>query len=78
MLERLVTHMRVEFVEVFFEDDDDYSHPNASDCVFVDPNDPRLTQEILQLDPEADAYAPNVVILRVVTDALGAASIRVQ
>jgi hypothetical protein len=31
--------MRVEFVEVFFEDDDDYSHPNASDCVFVDPND---------------------------------------
>lgn len=56
--------MSVEFVEVEFEDKRDL-RLEASDCASVDPNDPRLTEEITQIDPEANAYGPNFAILKV-------------
>jgi hypothetical protein len=68
--------MSVEFVEVSFEDDDDFQL-EANDCEPVDINDPRLTEETVWCDPQADAYA-KFAILRVATEAGGLPAIRVQ
>jgi hypothetical protein len=68
--------MSVEFVEVSFEDDDDDLQLEANDCQPVDINDPRLTEEVVWCDPQADAYA-KFAILRVATEG-GLPAIRVQ
>lgn len=59
----------VEYVEVEFEDEKSH-FLEPFDGPPIDPEDPRLTQEILAVDPEADAYSPNFAILRVRTDLL--------
>ena len=59
----------VEYVEVEFEDENSYLL-EPFDGPPIDPEDPRLTQEVLVMDPEADAYGPNFAILRVRTDLL--------
>lgn len=37
------------------EDDDDFQL-DASDCLHVDPNDPQLTEDVLQIDPDLVAF----------------------
>jgi hypothetical protein len=38
------------------EDDDDEFQLDASDCLPVDPDDPRLTEDVLQTDPDLVAF----------------------
>ena len=65
--------MRVEFVEVALDDDDDFQLVPVP----VDINDPRLTKEVVRDDPEADAYA-KFVIMRVALPRVALPAIRVQ
>jgi len=56
---------RDEYVIVPLErDEDEREHPEleAYDGPLVDINDPRLTEEIIVEDPEADAYARYAVM----------------
>ena len=54
--------MSVEFVEVSLGDDDDFQL--EANVPLVDSNDPHLTEDVVQDDPEANAYV-HCVILRV-------------
>lgn len=71
---------RVELVKVPFEEEDGVGESDArTDGAPIDMNDPRLTVEVTESDPEADAYA-KFVTLKVRTDMRGllARSIGVQ
>jgi len=64
----------VEFVPVEFEPEERYFSESEipepePGTPMIDINDPRLTSEVLTMNPEANAYGPNFVILRVRTDA---------
>jgi hypothetical protein len=62
----------VEFVPVEFEPEERYfseSEIPEPSAPMIDINDPRLTSEVLTMNPEANAYGPNFVVLRVRTDA---------
>ena len=48
-----------EYVHVpWGKDDDEPEHPEleSGDGEVIDPNDARLTQEIIEVNPKADAY----------------------
>jgi hypothetical protein len=43
-------------------DEDESNHPELDPPgEFIDPNDPRLAEPILELNPERDSYAPSML-----------------